>query len=493
MSSLQSVTSAFVDLATYDELDKFQYGGSSAVSYFVREHMKSSWFSQIPTSLSLSNGQPDFGNTFEANISRAGDYLLQTWIQVVIPSWQVGGLAQSGAETGTRPSDAAAATNLTVANGSAAYIAKLGHNLVKEAKITFNDLTAARLSSEFLDFYYQYYVTASKKVGYANMIGDTTAVTGLQAPAATVTIPATRLYIPLPFFYAQDSGVALPVAALPYNQMKISITFRTYQELVSCAYTYAGGVAASHNLSATSNAVSLLPSGGTYNPAVSGTAPSLNGAVSVWANYAIVSNQERRSMGCVARDMLIEQLQIAPQQNVNSGTATSLSVDIRFSHSVKALMFALRNVDPQNPQLSNYTCLWGRYAAVAAGQTPDLGGANPVNTASLVYENTQRLSSLDAAYYSLVNPFFASRAVAEETGYHVYSYALDLQAVDPCGSTNYSKLSNVSLTMNLSTNATAGVNANTESAIRQTYQAQILAVNKNVIRISGGALGFPVM
>ena len=34
--------------------------------------------------------------------------------------------------------------------------------------------------------------------------------------------------------------------------------------------------------------------------------------VNVWANYAIVSNDERKRMACAPRDILIEQVQSAP-------------------------------------------------------------------------------------------------------------------------------------------------------------------------------------
>ena len=34
----------------------------------------------------------------------------------------------------------------------------------------------------------------------------------------------------------------------------------------------------------------------------------------VWANYAIVSNDERKRMACAPRDILIEQVQTAPRQ-----------------------------------------------------------------------------------------------------------------------------------------------------------------------------------
>jgi hypothetical protein len=42
-----NLTSGFIDLATYDELEKYMYGGPDATAYFVRETRKSTWFTQI--------------------------------------------------------------------------------------------------------------------------------------------------------------------------------------------------------------------------------------------------------------------------------------------------------------------------------------------------------------------------------------------------------------------------------------------------------------
>ena len=47
-----NVTSGFIDLATYDELEKYMYGGNDATAYFVRETRKATWFTQVPVCLS---------------------------------------------------------------------------------------------------------------------------------------------------------------------------------------------------------------------------------------------------------------------------------------------------------------------------------------------------------------------------------------------------------------------------------------------------------
>ena len=59
------------------------YGGSDATSYFVRETVKSTWFTQCPVTLSISNGIQI--------LVRSGLYsfacwrLLGTWLNVTTP------------------------------------------------------------------------------------------------------------------------------------------------------------------------------------------------------------------------------------------------------------------------------------------------------------------------------------------------------------------------------------------------------------------------
>jgi len=85
-TSSSNLTAAFVDLATYDEPEKYMYGGDTAVTYFVKKLRKSTWFSVAPTVLSISGGNPGFGASFGYKISRAGDYLLRTWLRIQLPT-----------------------------------------------------------------------------------------------------------------------------------------------------------------------------------------------------------------------------------------------------------------------------------------------------------------------------------------------------------------------------------------------------------------------
>ena len=59
-----NLTAGFIDLATYDELEKYMYGGPDATAYFVRETRKSTWFTQCPVTLAKCCGAAQFGGEF---------------------------------------------------------------------------------------------------------------------------------------------------------------------------------------------------------------------------------------------------------------------------------------------------------------------------------------------------------------------------------------------------------------------------------------------
>lgn len=482
MASLctSNVTSGFIDLATFDELEKYMYGGPDATAYFVRETRKSTWFTQVPVVLSRASGNPAFDTEWSVSISRAGDYLLATWLRLTTP------------QITPNPVVFAANNNLRIR-----WTRNFMHNIIREACITFNDLVAARFDNYHLDFWTAFTVPAGKRTGYNNMIGNFAELTEPHAPFASGVSVATdadgrirqaTLNLPLPFFYTRDSGVALPTAALPYNDMRINFSFRNWTELLIVDDLSLVGTGVNPSRPATSADISET------NPQVTN--------VQVWANYAIVSNDERKRMACAPRDILIEQVQTAPRQTFSPDTNPTPRYDIRFSHAIKVFFFGARNTTVRS-QWSNYT---------AGTPVPDGAFVNysapamvdPILQTSLIYENTNRLSQMGSDYFSLVNPWYHAPVIPLETGYHMYSYSLDFICLDPEGSTNYGKLTNVSIAPEASGDAITSSTGSFPSILAingtpnggdfpQSWEFVTTAVNNNIIRISGGALGFPVL
>jgi hypothetical protein len=67
------------------------------------------------------------------------------------------------------------------------------------------------------------------------------------------------------------------------------------------------------------------------------------------------------------------------------------------------------------------------------------------------------------------------------------------------GSTNYGKLTNVSIVPEASGQAKVSADPKQTDQLpagmnyKQTYEFIVTAINNNIIRVSGGALGFPVL
>ena len=463
-----NLTSGFIDLATFDEIEKYMYGGSGSVSYFVRKVVKSSWFSIVPVTLQKNNGMANFGQQWSASVSRAGDYMTAAFLRVTIPAVTL------------------SASNRFGTSGSLRWTRNLMHSIIREASITFNDLCAMRFDNYYLDFISQFAIPAGKKNGYANMIGNVDVLynpVGAGSSSPVTHLPQATLNLPLPYCFFKDSGVALPTAALPYNQILLNFNFRDWSELLILDNVTTG----------VSTAASVSD--------ISGSAPSLV-SCDVWAEYAIVSNVERTKMGQAPRDILIEQVQTAPTQSYNASSSNT-NFDIRLSHAIKSLMFGIRN--KTNPaEWANYTAASPVVSSTGVIFSPDLAD-DPIQSVSLLYESTARLSNMGADYFSLVKPYYTAVSIPTETGYHLYSYTLDIMSMNPLGSTNYGKLTNVAIQIVPSASLqVAGASTGILSApnqallssgagLAQIYEFVVVACNWNLIRVSGGALGFPVI
>lgn len=472
MSSIatSNLTSGFIDLATFDELEKYMYGGPDATAYFVRETRKATWFTQVPVVLSRASGQPQFNQDWSVSISRAGDYLLQSWLRLQVPNITLAS------------SVSALASNINIR-----WTRNLMHNLIRECAITFNDLVAARFDSYHLDFWAAFTTPASKQNGYNNMIGNIKELIEPVGPGQTLGLGGvnggTILNLPLPLFYARDCGVSLPTAALPYNEMRINFTFRDWTDLL--IYNTGSNDLTVNNQFTASTAQAYL----TTTPVIQ--------QCQVWSNYAIVSNDERKRMGCAPRDILVEQVQTAPLQSFVPYTTKQQSFDIRFSHAMKVLFFNVRNTTCKS-EWSNYTCCSptvstnGVISFTPTGNAIGPGSTDPILQTSLTYENTNRLQQIGSDFFALVNPWYNAPTIPAVTGYHAYSYSLDFFCLDPLGSTNYGKLTNVSIVPEASDDAIAAnapVNALSKYNTGQTFQFILTGVNNNIVRVSGGALG----
>jgi len=502
-SSSVSAANGFIDLATFSELESFLYGGPLAISWFVAGVQKANWFTVVPIQL-RNNGTFNFGaEGVSASLNRSGDYVLNVWFRCEIPTIVL---------RADEVTDVPLATN---AEGR--WTRHLMHNLIKKCSITFNELTVEEFDNYWLDFNYMFRIPGSKRVGYKNMIGDIpTLLTTWEAGASLADVKGANdkrlLYggtysVVLPFWFGEDSGIALPVAALPFNDVKINYEFRRAEDLLVLRNCSVSDLVC---LDPVINADTGLPSATVLD----------TGAVNfrnayTYAHYAIIHNDERTKMGDAPRDMLIRQVQTVSVSDV-APSATEVVFDVRLSHSIVAYFFALRNKS-QVGEWSNYTTNFdmGIPDTVTAGPAlmpSDQGGKertthwDPISHTQLIYENTLRLDS-DSDFFSVIHPYLFSDAVADEPGYHMWSYAIKpWDHLGPAGSSNFSKLANVQIRHTLSPVARHYLNNplmagdDTPALLGATGVATNLklanvfvATNHNIARVSNGSLGHPTL
>ena len=448
-----NISAAFIDLATRvveAGLESVLYDEKNATNYFRRIHTPSIWFSQSPAILKNASGSPAFGSDFSVTATRSGDYLLQTWLRMKLPEVNV--------EAGQ-------------SSKFVSWTPMLAHNLIKECSISFNDMVAYRFDSTYLDFLAAFSTPAGKQECYDQMVGMTEALT---TPAKS--LPATELTLPLPMFFSKDTGLALEMCALPYNEVRINFSLRTLAELLTVwdIQTDVNGDYASHTTEIVAPSVHL-----TSQPELS--------EVQVWSNYAVVSNSHRKEMGQQPVDKVIEQIQSIPSYSYSPATNPYQEFSLRLSHAVKGLMFGVENVSITSYH-SNYTTEEPKVSVVDGKPVIEhFTGVDPIDNTSLVYENSPKLSGMSSSYFSQVQPWYQPGLVCPTTtGYHVYSYALDLTDCDATGSTNYGRLNAVSII------PAASEEAKTANAAGTKFRFVLFGISKNILRISGGAAGFPI-
>jgi hypothetical protein len=297
----------------------------------------------------------------------------------------------------------------------------------------------------------------------------------------------------LPFWFSEDVGLALGIAALPFNEVKINYNFRRLDELLvvspgspstdpnELAVDEALGITNRRPACVSDAVIACCSKVGTP-----GAPPSLIRG-ETHALYSVLHNDERIKMSDAPRDILIHQIQTAQFAPFKDITTKSI-FDIRMSHPVIAFFFAAKNVTTCGEQ-SNYTT------------EPNYMGVNPIRHVALQYEAVTRLCE-PSDYFSHVHPYFFGNSIPSVLGMHMWSYSLFPFGIQTAGSTNYSKMSNISIAYDMSDACMQSIGCGCKGEVpsnqdgcplpsAQKYQHVFMIKNHNIASMACGNLGFP--
>jgi len=276
-----------------------------------------------------------------------------------------------------------------------------------------------------------------------------------------------RSLVPLQFWFCRNPGLALPLIALQYHEVKLNVTF------------------------------------------ASSGAPT---EVDVWCDYVFLDTDERRRFAQVSHEYLIEQVQYSNKLNVSG---TNPQNELRFNHPVKELVWTVSESGASGGV---------NIAAVgAAGSSTVLDatvtGAGAVNVleatdltvkdALLQLNGHDRFKRREGKYFTKVQRYqhhsgsgdrdhrdavatatpvgsqsdgtavnAATAAKANASIPHVYSFALKPEEHQPSGTCNFSRIDNAVLNLTLEGNGPNG-----------SGSLRVYAVNYNVLRIMSGMGG----
>jgi len=320
------------------------------------------------------DGTPGYGNTVTATISRNGDLIHKMSLEYV-----------------QTQNDAA-----TTANPGTALI----------------DIVECEIGGQLIDRHYGHWMETWFELTQPNDAGSqpTNATVAINTSAARswtkfqrmsgaggikgATSTIGRLFIPFQFWFCKNPGLALPLIALQYHEVKIKLTFQTETE--------SGG-------------------NGTF-----GTKSSL------WVDYIYLDTDERRRFAQVSHEYLIEQVQ-------HQEFSTATSFNLNFNHPVKELI---------------WTGLNEKSVGGGAADNTQEGPSTPqvfttVDTEwRLVLNGHDRFAKRHTWYFSRQQVYdyhSGHGSINVVDTMCVYSFALKPEEHQPSGTCNFSRIDNAQL------------------------------------------------
>jgi hypothetical protein len=440
-------------------------------------------------------GKANFGQKATILIPRKADLLSNLILEVDLPSISTTtGVSGSSSE----------------ATGTMKYVDNVGHALIQQADILIGDQLIDRQYGEWMDIWTLLTENDSKKETLDDMLDRT----GDLNNTGGITI-----YIPMRFWFCRNIGLALPLIALQYHDVKVEITFRTLAEVTTLgdyAYYNATGTSGSTSLSlvkqdsvntpsvdsdvagkyiVTSNGTTLTVSI-VYGVSGAGTVASpyivtLDSALSsslssdeayvkpngvltsspvmtsarMYADYIYLDTYEKKQFALTKHRYLIEQLQYNGPESITAGLITK-KFALNFNLPVKELYWTL-----QQDRVSLNNDLFNYSNTVAE----DIVKGNMLSECYLRMNGIERFEERNADYFRLIQPYLRHNRSPKKF-FYMYSFALNPEKHQPSGSSNFSKLDSASLELTM----TSG---NPISTLK------VYALSYNILRIMDGMGG----
>ena len=404
--------------------------GNPQITFFKVVYRRHTNFSMEAIQQTFNGSVGTGSSTVTATISRNGDLVSRLWLDVLMD-------------------EQAAGTGGTTAN----WINNTGHAFVKDCEIEIGGQRIDRHYGHWLDIWNE--LTDHDEKEWIGLNKHAAKDAYLNSDGLDGTNTAPRLYVPLQFWFCRNPGLALPLIALQYHEVKVKLTTRAMGALVV----------------------------GNYATGVGAVKPT---EVNLWADYIYLDTDERRRFAQVSHEYLIEQLQ------KEEGTDKT-TMKLNLNHPVKELIWVNQDVtvltEGANDAAGSDVSLnlggaamtiandFFNYEGAAAATTERIAGVDSnesFGTMKLQLNGHDRFTERNASYFRTCQPIQAGHKVPSKHIY-CYSFALKPEEHQPSGTCNFSRIDNAQMVFGGPTAPTGTLT--------------VYAINYNVLRIMSGMGG----
>jgi len=237
-------------------------------------------------------GAPNYGQRVVAVVNRNADLIWKTYVQVVLPDTYTG------------------KTNPVVWSGDDQR--RIGYILLKKIEVEIGGQIIDTHYGEWLYLWECLTSNFDTSVKLDSMVGGS--YNGTYTTNTSCGGRPAVLYIPLQFWFCRNPGLALPLIALQYHEVRFNITLGAATDLVSSTgYT---------NISQAAAAL-----------------PDIQD-MAMYMDYIYLDVEERRRFAQESHEYLIDQLQTGIPQTINTASGR---LDLTLNHPVKELIWVFQD------------------------------------------------------------------------------------------------------------------------------------------------------
>lgn len=444
--------------------------GNSQITFFKNLYRRHTNFSCEAVEQTFQSNSTSFGNKLVAVISRNGDLLHRLWLEI----------------------------SLKESTPTTTYVSKLGHALIKSAEVEIGGQRIDKIYGRFTHLWHKLSCRAEKEAGYELMTGndgpDLVSGNGMQA--------ARKLYIPINFWFSKGSaGAALPLIALQYHEVRISIELASKTEVLRTRKEASGSYGAGRG-SPTDTADQMALNGTDDAAAEEEVRDYMGGSDDIeamadtpklYSDFFYLDTDERRRFSQMSHEYLIEQLQFTGSEvtsTLHPTEAVPFSMRLNFNHPTKAIYWTTEltgyNEKAVNPFYNGWRAAEPANikSLVASGDYAVFHDNCPIDEVQLQLNGHERFSARKGSYFHLCQPYQHHTRVPYDHWVGMYSFCLSPEEHQPSGALNFSRIDNANLKLKFK-----ALEPDMDTSTNYTRTVYVYAINYNVLRILSGMGG----